>query len=74
MTHLIHSTSAALRGLCHPAAALDRLDGRTRRVAGIPMAVPERHPAAAAAGLMRPRDEGRWDSFLERMDIKGVVQ
>lgn len=53
---------------------IDRCSGKPHMIAGIPLVLMTREPVQTSRELMRNRDPMRWDTFIERMEEKGVRQ
>ncbi|WP_233145019.1 hypothetical protein [Paracoccus yeei] len=53
---------------------IDRRTGRPHTISGIPLVVMTAEPVTASHELMRNRDPGVWDIFIERMDRNGAIQ
>lgn len=55
-------------------ALIDRRTGRPHTISGVPLVLMTAEPITASHELMRNRDPGLWDIFIERMDRKGAIQ
>ena len=55
-------------------ALIDRRTGRPHTISGIPLVVMTAEPVTASHELMRNRDPGVWDIFIERIDRNGAIQ
>ncbi len=82
MTMLNHLSAFADRALraAIPAPAryavslIDRRTGKPHRISDIPLRLMTCDPFEAAHELMRNRDPSIWDTFIERLDAKGLAQ
>lgn len=53
---------------------VDRRSGKPHVISGIPLVLMTCEPITASNDLMRNRDPGLWDTFIQRIDSKGVSQ
>ena len=82
MTMLNHLTAFADRALRvavpvkprYAVSLIDRRTGRAHRISEIPLRLITCEPFDAAQELMRNRDPERWDTFVQRLDSKGLPQ
>lgn len=53
---------------------IDRRTGKPHRISDIPLRLMTCEPFDTAQELMRNRDPAIWDTFIERLDGKGLAQ
>lgn len=70
-----HHQPASVAALPRYAVSLiDRRTGRPHRISDIPLRLITCEPFEAAQDLMRDRDPAHWDTAIQRLDQKGVLQ
>ena len=77
LNHLSALPIARCGSPCRPrwgyaVSLIDRRTGKPHRISDIPLRLMTCEPFEAAHELMRNRDPAIWDTFIERLDTKGI--